>query len=519
MDRVRVQFLRGAFGAIVVAVWLSAVGVVPRAVGAGESSGLVDEVTSRVLSNKPVDPTSLTLALEQMPEDLLYEMGEYFRLTKQLDKERQALGELVERFPKSDYVPKARFELAYIHLLTRGMWPQSAAMFEQVAQLYPGTGFDEAARQYRHAITEPSTLEDLDILLGVFRTAKFDLHGMVAGDFAALFVADMAEKEKVVEQILKADLPPSEKACLLSDTAYASLCCGRTATAKSVYEAILANDAFSTDSELLAGVHFMLGYIEAFRRHDYKEGLAHFQKAASWGDTAAADDSLWQIGIIHEMNGQVADALGAYRDLLDRYPNSAFAPKAKGRIEALGRVVASAENPRERRLAVAAVVEAVWWRVGRLFEEAVAWLPGEVPPAPGQQAGRPCGPRAVREVCALCGIELSREESMALCRPDASGETSFLDVARAIRSQGLVVEAREIGLEQLRALAREGSPVIVHLRNHFAVLKSLEGGRARLVDDRGEYFLPLSYFTRRWDGYVLVVRRPASGKVASGKAV
>jgi predicted double-glycine peptidase len=111
---------------------------------------------------------------------------------------------------------------------------------------------------------------------------------------------------------------------------------------------------------------------------------------------------------------------------------------------------------------------------------------------------------------------------VALCRPAESGETSFRDLVRAFGQKGLVSQARRIGMVQLRELSERRQPVILHLNEpgneHFAVLKDVEEDCARLVDDNGEYRLPLKYLARWWDGYALIVSLPTA-QADSGKAV
>jgi len=71
-------------------------------------------------------------------------------------------------------------------------------------------------------------------------------------------------------------------------------------------------------------------------------------------------------------------------------------------------------------------------------------------------------------------------------------------------------------------------PVIVHLADHFALLKAVDGDQVSIADDLGERRMPLWRFQHQWDGYAIEVSTapqvaaarsapPGAGPLASGR--
>jgi tetratricopeptide (TPR) repeat protein len=469
---------------------------------------LLDEVTSLVLAGYTVDPTSLTQALAEASEQVIYELGEHSRLLPNFDNERRVFEILCQRFPQSAYVPKARFELAFIHLLTIGNWPKSAELFDAVSREFPGTGFDEEALAYAKAVRAPSTVMDAEILIEVYRTARYDLGGMVSMDFAARRLADVIGPANLTAQIIGAELPIVEKAYLLRESAYLACAAGRAASAETVFNEILARPEFTSFTALHSYCHYMLGYIYCNQMKRYDEGLAQYQTVVNqYAQGAEADDCFWEMGVVRELKGDWNGAYQNYRQIIVQYPKSPLVERALIKTGGLGPLLAA--NTRVPALpgATGAIVTGARWLADRsvAFRSPYVQLASATKPPERPAEPSACGPAAIRAACEALHVAVTAEESTALCRVDEGGRTSFLTVANALRKKGLEVQACEIGMAQLESLAAAKTPVILHLRNHFAFLKGLDAKHAVLVDERGEYALPLDFLFRRWDGYVLIV--------------
>ncbi|MFC1601649.1 cysteine peptidase family C39 domain-containing protein, partial [Candidatus Sumerlaeota bacterium] len=122
---------------------------------------------------------------------------------------------------------------------------------------------------------------------------------------------------------------------------------------------------------------------------------------------------------------------------------------------------------------------------------------------------RLCGPVVLLEVCRLNGRELDYAKALELCAPDAAGMTTMASLVKAVRACGMKAAGMELGVRQLPRFS-ERYQLILHMGNHFAVLKGIEGERSageqfRLVDDRGEVLLSKRRFLHQWDGYAVVV--------------
>jgi len=506
----------GLFPSILaIALAASLLGAAP---GFAQSTGLVEDVTSRILTGRTVDPTSFTLALDAMPEELLYELAEHYRLSDVPDFERKVYERLCARFPQSVYVPKARFEIALVDLMTMGNWPRSREMFRAVAREFPDSGFDEEALRFLSGITSSTSVADLEILEYVFHKSLVDYHGTSAVDFAALKLADMIARKEAIAAVLASDLLPVRKGHRLLEAGNAAFYVHRFAEAEAAYQAVV-NNAHMADGDILAATYCQLGCLHGYQYKNYATGAGHYRTVLNgYPEYVGTDACLWQLGQLAELNDDMVTAVNCYRDILIRFPASRHAVTVRGKVGYIPEL-ADAKPPASGATQATAVASAPKAPDASTVLAAAAEKTAIRELLAAAVPRKPCGPVAFRETCGLLGVAVSEKESLALCPTDARGRTSFRDLAEALGAKGLQVDAREIGVEQLRALGQSRTPVILHLDepgdNHFVVLKSLDGETAVMVDNTGEYKIALAALIRWWDGYVLAVRRPA----AAGRAV
>jgi len=248
----------------------------------------------------------------------------------------------------------------------------------------------------------------------------------------------------------------------------------------------------------------------------------------------AMAQSQYLLGEIYARWDRLSDAASAHEDGADDYPESVFAAASLRRAGNLRFAIGTSTSVRECAILLIRLVEDYQgtpeadWAAERLNRDAdlryyltahqlgllaqanrgelqwadtSAWMTTRL--------ASYCGPQAVSEALAAFGQKVSAREAVSLVRPRGDGMSSFGALSVALRSRGLEVGAREIGLKQLPEYLRGDSLVIAHLGRHFAVVTDYDqSAGATLLGEGGPLLMPCAWFLREWDGYVLLVRKP-----------
>lgn len=116
-----------------------------------------------------------------------------------------------------------------------------------------------------------------------------------------------------------------------------------------------------------------------------------------------------------------------------------------------------------------------------------------------------CAQRAVMRVCHLLGIPVSSETVIARM-PIHNDGNSLLEIQNTLESLGFAAKGYEADFTFLRSCSL---PVIVHFKDHFAVLEGLHSTHVRVFDGTGRRkVLTCEDFIAQWDGIVLVIECP-----------
>lgn len=119
------------------------------------------------------------------------------------------------------------------------------------------------------------------------------------------------------------------------------------------------------------------------------------------------------------------------------------------------------------------------------------------------EVDKTCGPKSLKILCDIIGVQTQLEELYRLTRLDESG-TTMRDLADAACALGL----NAVGMKlSLREVANLNKPVIAWVqKNHFVVIERIIGNDVRIIDpNHGVSLMLRTDFSKIWKGHVLVV--------------
>lgn len=123
-----------------------------------------------------------------------------------------------------------------------------------------------------------------------------------------------------------------------------------------------------------------------------------------------------------------------------------------------------------------------------------------------RQEDKLCGPRSLKIVCQLLGIEANIEELARLSGMSEETGTTMLGLYLAAQCKGFKAIGMRTNIEELSKLK---TPSIVHINgNHFFVVECFEEDKFRILNlPKEPYYLTKKELSQTWDGIVLIISR------------
>ncbi|MBM4027258.1 MAG: tetratricopeptide repeat protein [Planctomycetes bacterium] len=233
-------------------------------------------------------------------------------------------------------------------------------------------------------------------------------------------------------------------------------------------------------------------------------------------DPERAADIQGAIGWTYVVRGRYDDAIREYAKVAENYPTSKWASNGqywiaqcylrKGDLEQARteyeKTIKTYPDSKEAGYAQKQIALIESRKKGEELRAARQKQAG----AAGGNSG--CGPAALVTLGRLLGIALDETEIAGLAGADAQGITSMYGLAQAAKAKGLKATGMKLTLEDLRKLAK---PAIVFVQGaHFAVVKEVNERGIILTNEKtGDTGIPLADFQRTWQGFILLVEKPA----------
>ena len=285
------------------------------------------EVFARLANEHPSSPLAAEALFRQ--GEWAYQQGDFLAAARAYYKAGQQAGQasLGEKaayklgwtyFRMNDF-PKAAQSFRY----QRQLWPQGQladdAAFMEAECLFKQEKWQEALQAYR-LVKKPSNQEFLALAL---------LHSAQAA--AQLKQWDQAlqwAKQCAAEHPNSPYLPQA-----LYEQGWALHNMGRLEEALKIYETVVAQ---AGSQEIAARAQFMIGQIH-FDQKNHKEAIRSFYRViAGYAYPKWQADAMFEAARCFEVLGMKEKAIGQYKELLEKHPQSDKAPLAKERLQALG---------------------------------------------------------------------------------------------------------------------------------------------------------------------------------------
>lgn len=510
--------------------------------------------------------TSSTIDLSTLSELDLYEQMEASRLAHQFDQERAACDAMLARFPQGQFAPKAKYLLVLLGLQSPLNFDAAIEKLHEINRDYPGSPFAVYAEQIHHALTDPKTALDIQILVEQYRsTARvhydesllatmvntdlttglqsqvqnslmnvFAEHHPLSEAMVILRVCSFYDERPILDW-LRDDrtITVSDRATLAADIAemmYRSPLRDRWGDSRKTCQYVLDN--FTSAGAGCAQALRLLGELDMRQNGDLDAAEANFRKLAEKFDGAEAFCALAHR---HFLNGNYQKAKDLLNEARFRWPQSRWsleAYKILSRREmsekfgspgemtsaeskwaelASGQAApdtsTSSENPSDTQTAAAEEEggSSNSTATSTTLSDSSSSFPSD------QSSYTDCGPYAFYLSCQRLEVPCSLQEAYDRCQPRINGTSSFFDLYHAFLEKGLEVQALEMGLDELRSLGADSSAaVVLHQPNHFKVLQGMNGEQFTLEDQGGAALSSADQLGLFWDGYVLVVRKSAA---------
>jgi ABC-type bacteriocin/lantibiotic exporter with double-glycine peptidase domain len=118
-----------------------------------------------------------------------------------------------------------------------------------------------------------------------------------------------------------------------------------------------------------------------------------------------------------------------------------------------------------------------------------------------QQDLHDCGVAALTMVLSAHGTPFTNADSLRDMVRGRSRGLSLLELQRAARAHGTVLEGYHLTVEEL---TKSPMPLVAHLFRHFVVVDEVVGGRVMVRDPiAGRIAIPIEKFAAIWSGNVL----------------
>ena len=221
------------------------------------------------------------------------------------------------KYQQEDYQAAADAFAAQLEKFPSGTWA-SEGRFMQAESLFAQKSYEQAAPVYKQVLAKLPKREEF--------AALAPLH-------AAQTLAQQKEWNAAL-QVLEQFQPALKKSAWLEEAMYEKAWClqnlGRSDDAITLFD-----EVGSSDSEIGARAHFMLGEIR-FERGDHREAIRSFFKAAyGYGYPKWQADSLFEAGRCFEVMKNVDQAKKCYEEVVEKFPQSDKVAGAKERLTAL----------------------------------------------------------------------------------------------------------------------------------------------------------------------------------------
>ena len=265
----------------------------------------------------------------------LYHVGEFQYQKQQFDRAAEAFAAALVKAGESDLGEKAAHKLGWAQF-RQDDFPAAGATFRKQRAQYPGgqlaadAAFMEAECLFHQQQWQPA----LDRYV--------DLPGLSGEDFpplALLHAAQAASKLEKWQQALQlsqqcaADYPDTDRLPeVLYEQGWARQNLGQLDEAVQLYERVTE----LTGAEVAARARFMVGEI-AFEQKEHSEAIRHFFKAAyGYAYPEWQANALYEAGRCFEVRQQTKQATQSYREIIEKFPDSDKADRARRRLAELG---------------------------------------------------------------------------------------------------------------------------------------------------------------------------------------
>ena len=389
-------------------------------------------------------------------------------------------------FPQSQWAPKAAYQVAYVGLEDPVNWQKSVERFNKVAADYPGTAHAQTAREYYKALTDPQNALHLELLTLLYRNAArnpraYPLYAhFICGRYARLH----AKRPTLQWLAQDKSLADSDKASIGRDLAEMLFKASREDLCTATCEWVAAT--YPQEAEPCAFVLGLVGDIDMKIHRNYAAAEKNYRRIiASYADSLNAAEGLCELGARFFADDDLAKANGLLGEVRQRWPASKWASNAFQILQD-PRMTARFGQPRILSAAKTSSPGLAGWFRGILGKDKA---PGATATADKPHSGARerlnCGVYAFARVCERLGIACNDEDARKECLTNADGSASVYEISSALQKKGLSTQAFEMGLQQLRAMAKENESqaVMLHFRNHFVVLESISDKGVILSDN------------------------------------
>ena len=416
----------------------------------------------------PPDPeAALATQLRTLGEEELFEKAEGWRLGGNRPHAKLAYEIQMERFGADGaHAAKASYELARFGLSDGRKWDASIDRLHAVAERYPRTQWAVAAAAMHRALTAPSGAADVEQMVELAEESGRS----IAGQFTIKRIEALCDREPVLEWLAEAsEWSDYDRALLGARLAQALVRASRFEKAREA--ALWVSERYGSLGEPAAIALAVQGRLSLHVDRDLDQAETSFRRISKGSEKAPA--TLFELALqLRAVVGREQKSRLLLEEIREQWPLSPWAQRA---AEALG--ISGAETS-----------------VRKKVRQQLA-----------QKQAPACGPYALRRVCERLGVSCSAAQARALCPVDGQGRSSLLAIKRGLEAKGLQAQGRMLDLARLRDLA-PGEAAVLHLRDHFVVLESLEEGRAVLSDWRQDRrVMNLERLAAHWDGYAVVV--------------